>query len=74
MVDNRYTRAVDEIDVPTVSLNRALNAVRSEAEYPSESPKPKMKRYKKVLLIAAVFAVLLNIGVGTASAIMGVNL
>lgn len=74
MAESRYTRAVDEIDVTTESLNRALNAVRSEAEHPSKSQKPKMKRYKKVLLIAAVITVLFNVGVGTASAIMGVNL
>lgn len=74
MVDNKYTKAVDQIDVSRASMTKVLSAVRQEETTPSEPVKPKMKPIKKVLLISAAVIVLVNIGVLTASAFMGVNL
>lgn len=76
MVDCRYTKAVDEIDISRESLSKVLSTLRNETGNPSDDHiiKPRIKRYKKVLLIAAAIIILLNIGMATASAIMGVNL
>lgn len=74
MVKNSYTRAVEEINMSQESLSRTLSAVREAEEHPTEALAPGKKKWKKILLIAAAIIVLLNIGVGTASAIMGVNL
>lgn len=76
MVNNRYTRTVDALDISREALSAALSMVKHEAVDPSDDHiiKPRMKRYKKGLLIAAVIIIVLNIGMVTASGIMGVNL